>query len=63
MVNLVSIVWLKSSSDLDIGLKETGLVANKDKNADKFAHTSPVIGNQKSKLGLHCGILAVRNVN
>ena len=52
-----------SSTDLDIGLKETGLAANKDENVDKVAHTSPVIGNQKSKLGLHCGILAVRNVN
>ena len=40
-----------SSTDLDIGLKETGLAANKDENVDKVAHTSPVIGNQKSKLG------------
>ena len=40
-----------SSTDLDIGLKETGLAANKDENVDKVAHTSPVIGNQKNKLG------------
>ena len=52
-----------SSTDLDIGVKETGLAANKDENVDKVAHTSPVIGNQKSKLGLHCGILVVSNVN
>ena len=39
-----------SSTDLDIGLKETGLAANKDENEDKVAHTSPVIGNQKNKL-------------
>ena len=35
---------------MDIGVKETGLAANKDENVDKVAHTSPVIGNQKSKL-------------
>ena len=39
-----------SSTDLDIAVKETGLAANQDKNVDKVAHTSPVIGNQKSKL-------------
>ena len=50
MVNLVSIVWLKSSLNLDIGVKETGLAANKDENVDKVANTSPVIGNQKNKL-------------
>ena len=36
---------------MDIGVKETGLAANKDENVDKVAHTSPVIGNQKNKLG------------
>ena len=40
-----------SSTDLDIAVKETELAANKDKNVDKVAHTSPVIGNQKNKLG------------
>ena len=36
------------STDLDIGLVEAGLVANKDEKVDKVAHTSPIIANQKS---------------